>query len=114
MTTAASNGHPVWCNTTYCTGVGEHVSEGFTLGGDAPLVVEIFQGPNDPTPRVSILEQGADGALLVLPVSSVGPLADVLRHVAAGVEGGSPLDPPGTGRPALDDPEGPAVFVTVY
>ena len=114
MTTTASDGHPIWCNTKFCTAVGEHVSEGFTLGGDAPLVVEVFQGPGDPTPKVSILERVAQGAVVVLPMSAVGPLADLLAHIASGVEAGTPLNPPGTGRPALDDPDSPTAFVTLH
>lgn len=96
--------HPVWCNTARCKGSGEHFSEGFTLDGDVPMVVEVFQSIADATPQVSILQRDDIGSVIALPLLAVGPLAEVLQHIAAAVRVGSRLDPPGTGRTVPDDP----------
>jgi hypothetical protein len=104
--------HPVWCNTARCTGSGEHVSEGFTLDGDVPMVVEVFQGTGDATPQVSILQRGDISSVIALPLLAVTPLADVLQHIATGVRAGSRLDPPGTGRTVPDDPRDYEAFVS--
>jgi hypothetical protein len=110
--TPVRSSHPVWCDTRYCTGNGEHFSEGFTLDGEVPIVVEVFQGIDDATPLLSILRRGAIASVIAMPLLAAGPLADVLQHIVTGVHAGSRLDPPGTGRGAPDDPRDYEVFVS--
>jgi hypothetical protein len=109
--TARKVWHPAWCDTRLCKGNGEHVSERYTLDGDVPMVVEVFQGADDTTPRLSILQRGDISSLIAIPLLSAGPLADVLQHLATSVRTGSRPDPPGTGRTLLDDPRDYEAFV---
>ncbi len=90
--------HPQWCVRRYCQGRGSHNSLQFTLDGEVPLVVEVFQQPEDASPRLSILERWEGGAVVTVSVDQGVALAAVLEHVASGVETGRPLDPPGAGR----------------
>jgi hypothetical protein len=109
--TKEKTAHPTWCDTSRCKGNGEHFSEGFTLDGEVPVVVEVFQGTHDTAPRLSILQRGDISALVAVPLLSAGPLADVLQHIVTGVRAGSRLDPPATGRPTFDDPSAYETFV---
>jgi hypothetical protein len=89
--------HPHWCDTRHCTGHGEHVSEQFLLRGASPLIVEVLQDDEDPTPLLSIMEYDRDGVVTLL-ARQASALAAVLQDIALGIDTGTPLDPHGAER----------------
>jgi hypothetical protein len=83
--------------------MGEHLSEQSLLNKATPLILEVFQGPDESTPQLSILERDGETSL-TMPTEQVWALAVALAHIAEGVRTGSKLDPPGCSPIDLDNP----------
>jgi hypothetical protein len=56
--------HPAWCDQRYCRDI-QHVSRRFPVIGDVPLVLELIQDPDDPVPKVSIMERDGPGVVTI-------------------------------------------------